>query len=53
MKQRRFEYVIKYNKCTFGIVRHEMYKAVKSLKESNCRNPNRSVKNVDKWDDQQ
>lgn len=27
-------------KYTFGVVSHEMFEAVESLKESNCRNPN-------------
>ena len=34
-------------KYTFGIVSHEMFEAVESLKESNCRNPNRSTEDVD------
>ena len=40
-------------KYTFGIICHEMFEAVESLKESNCRNPNRSTENVDGWDEQQ
>lgn len=40
-------------KYTFGIVSHEMFEAVESLKESNCRNPNRSTEDVDEWDERQ
>ena len=40
-------------KYTFGIVNHEMFEAVESLKESNCRNPNRSTEDVDEWDERQ
>ena len=40
-------------KYTFGIVSHEMFEAVENLKESNCRNPNRSTEDVDGWDEQQ
>ena len=40
-------------KYTFGIVSHEMFEAVESLKESNCRNPNRSTEDVDGWKEQQ
>ena len=40
-------------KYTFGIVSHELFEAVECLKESNCRNPNRSVEDVDEWDEQQ
>ncbi len=40
-------------KYTFGIVSHEMFEAVESLKESNCRNPNLSTEDVDRWDEQQ
>lgn len=40
-------------KYTFGIVSHEMFQAVESLKESNCRNPNQSTENVAGWDEQQ
>ena len=40
-------------KYTFGIVSHEMFKTVESLKESNCRNPNRSTEDVDEWDERQ
>jgi hypothetical protein len=40
-------------KYTFGIVSHEMFEAVESLKESNCRNLNRSTENVDEWNEQQ
>jgi len=39
-------------KYTFGIVSHELFEAVECLKESNCRNPNRSVEDVDEWDEQ-
>ena len=39
-------------KYTFGIVSHEMFEAVESLKESNCRNPNRVVEDEDGWDEQ-
>lgn len=40
-------------KYTFGIVSHEMFEAVESLKEGNCRNPNRSTEDVVGWDEQQ
>ena len=40
-------------KYTFGIVSHEVFEAVENLKESNCRNPNRSTEDVDGWDEQQ
>lgn len=40
-------------KYTFGIVSPEMFEAVESLKEINCRNPNRSTEDVDGWDEQQ
>ncbi len=40
-------------KYTFGIVSHEMFEVVESLKESNCRNLNRSIEDVDEWDKQQ
>lgn len=40
-------------KYTFGIVSHEMFEAVESLKESNCRNPNRSIEDIDEWNEQQ
>lgn len=40
-------------KYTFGIVRHEMFESVESLKESNCRNLNRSIEDVDEWNEQQ
>lgn len=40
-------------KYTFGIVSHEIFEAVEDLKESNCRNPNWSVEDVDEWDEQQ
>ncbi len=40
-------------KYTFGIVSHEMFEVVESLKESNCRNPNRSTEDVDEWDERQ
>ena len=40
-------------KYTFGIVSHELFEAVECLKESNCRNPNRSVEDVDEWDERQ
>ena len=40
-------------KYTFGIVSHEMFEAVESLKESNCRNSNRSIEDVDEWNEQQ
>ena len=40
-------------KYTFGIVSHELFEAVESLKESNCRNPNRSTEDVDEWDERQ
>ena len=40
-------------KYTFGIVSHEMFEAVESLKESNCRNPNRSTEDVDGWNERQ
>lgn len=40
-------------KYTFGIVSHEMFEAVESLKESNCRNPNRSTEDVDEWGERQ
>ena len=40
-------------KYTFGIVSYEMFEAVESLKESNCRNPNRSTEDVDEWDERQ
>ena len=40
-------------KYTFGIVRHEMFESVDSLKESNCRNLNRSIEDVDEWNEQQ
>lgn len=40
-------------KYTFGIVSHEMFEAVENLKESNCRNPNRSTEDVDEWNEQQ
>ena len=40
-------------KYTFGIISHEMFEAVESLKESNCRNPNRSTEDADGWDEQQ
>ena len=40
-------------KYTFGIISHEMFEAVESLKVSNCRNPNRSTEDVDGWDEQQ
>ena len=40
-------------KYTFGIVSHEMFEAVESLKESNCRNRNRSTEDVDEWNEQQ
>lgn len=39
-------------KYTFGIVSHEMFEAVENLKESNCRNPNRSTEDLDEWDEQ-
>ena len=39
-------------KYTFGIISHEMFEAVENLKESNCRNPNRSVEEEDEWDEQ-
>ena len=38
-------------KYTFGIVSHKMFEAVENLKESNCRNPNRSTEGVDGWDE--
>ena len=38
-------------KYTFGIVSHEMFEAVESLKGSHCRNPNRSIEDVDGWDE--
>ena len=40
-------------KYTFGIVSHEMFEAVESLKESNCRNPNQSTEDADEWNEQQ
>ena len=40
-------------KYTFGVVSHEIFEAVESLKESNCRNQNRSTEDVDGWDEQQ
>ena len=40
-------------KYTFGIVSHQMFEAVESLKESNCRNPNRSTEDVDEWGERQ
>ncbi len=40
-------------KYTFGIVSHEMFEAVESLKESNSRNPNRSTEDVDEWVERQ
>lgn len=40
-------------KYTFGIVSHQMFEAIENLKESNCRNPNRSTEDVDGWDEQQ
>lgn len=40
-------------KYTFGVVSHEMFEAVESLKESNCRNPNRNTEDVDGWDERQ
>ena len=40
-------------KYTFGIISHELFEAVESLKESNCRNPNRSTEDVDEWDERQ
>ena len=40
-------------KYTFGISSHEMFEAVESLKESNCRNPNRSIEDVNEWNEQQ
>lgn len=40
-------------KYTFGIVSHEMFEAVERSKESNCRNPNRSIEDVDGWDERQ
>ena len=39
-------------KYIFGIVSHEMFEAVENLKESNCRNPNRSTEDVDGCDEQ-
>ena len=38
-------------KYTFGIVSHELFEAVESLKESNCRNLNESIEDVDGWDE--
>ena len=40
-------------KYTFGVVSHEIFEAVESLKESNCRNQNRSTEDVDEWDERQ
>lgn len=40
-------------KYTFGVVSHEIFEAVESLKESNCRNQNRSKEDVDEWDERQ
>lgn len=40
-------------KYTFGIVSHEIFETVESLKENNCRNPNRSTEDVDELDERQ
>ncbi len=45
--------LLKNYKYAFGIVSHEMFEAVESLKESNCRNPNRTKEDVNEWNEQQ
>lgn len=40
-------------KYTFGIISHDTFFKVESIKTSNCRNPNRTIEDVDKWDEQQ
>lgn len=39
-------------KYTFGIIDCDIYRAVKKLKERNCRNPNCVLEDEDEWDEQ-
>ncbi len=40
-------------KYTFGIVSHEIFETVESLKGNNCGNPNRSTEDVDELEERQ